>query len=117
MENKTPVLKFNGTAGGYFVASLVSAVMWYVLLVGWPIAFNFMNGWIIDNLEVNGRKMKYEAEYGETFGLLFVGFLLTLVTLGIYSFWFVPKTYRFVVDHSRYVDEAVKPETETAITA
>lgn len=105
MEAKVKPLAFKGTAGGYFIASLVSLVMWYVLIIGWPIAFNFMNAWIVDNLEVNGRKLKYQAEYGETLGFLLVNMILMFITLGIYSFWFVPKSYRFALDHTTYADD------------
>lgn len=63
-----------------------------------------MNGWIVENTEVNGRKLRYEAGYGETLGFLLLGILLIFITLGIYNFWFVPKIYRFVMEHTRYAD-------------
>ncbi len=105
MEGQAKPLAFKGSAGGFFVATIVSVVMWYVLIIGWPIAFNFMNNWIVENLEVNGRKMKYEAGYGEVLGFLLVNIFLIVITLGIYQFWFIPKSYRFVVDHSTYADD------------
>lgn len=104
MNEQSKPLAFKGSAGGFFVASIVSLVMWYILILGWPVAFNFMNAWIVDNLEVNGRKLKYEAGYGEVLGFLLVNLLLVFITFGIYQFWFVPKAYRFVVDHTRYED-------------
>jgi uncharacterized membrane protein YjgN (DUF898 family) len=103
--NSNPV-KFNGTAGGYFVATLVSILTYYIIIFGWPIGFNFVAGWVVDNLEVEGKKMKYSAGYGETLGFLLVNILLIVVTLGIYSFWFIPKSYRFILEHSTYLGEA-----------
>lgn len=103
--NSNPI-KFNGTAGGYFVAFLVELVMMYIFIIGWPIAFNFVAGWIVENLEVEGKKMKYSAGYGETLGFILINVLLIAITFGIYVFWFVPKTYRYVADHSTYVDAA-----------
>jgi len=88
--NSNPV-KFNGTAGGYFVAMLVSVLTYYIIIFGWPIGFNFVAGWVVDNLEVEGKKMKYSAGYGETLGFLLINMLLLIVTLGIYSFWFFQK--------------------------
>lgn len=107
--NTQPV-KFNGTAGGYFVAALVEIVTAYIFIIGWPIGFNFVANWVVSNVEIEGKRMKYSAGYGETLGFLLVNILLILITLGIYAFWFVPKSYRYVVDHTSYEDSAPLPQ-------
>ncbi len=96
-------LAYNGNAGGFFVAFLVVMLTAYIPVFGWPIGLNFMSGWIMDNLEVNGNKVKYSAGYGESLVFILVNVLLVIVTLGIYTFWFYPKMYRYIVDHTSYV--------------
>lgn len=103
-ENKT--FEFSGTPGQYFVVFLVTMVSAYIPIFGWPFGFNYSNKWIADNLTINGRKVKYDAEYVETLVFLLKNILLMIVTFGIYSFWFVPKSYRYILAHSSYVDEA-----------
>lgn len=103
-ENKT--FEFSGTPGQYFVVFLVTLVSAYVPIFGWPFGFNYGNKWIADNLTINGRKVKYQAEYGETLVFLLKNILLMIVTFGIYSFWFVPKSYRYILAHSSFIDEA-----------
>ena len=98
--------EFHGTAGGYFVVFLVTLICAYIPLFGWPIAMNFPLSWIADNATISGRKIKYQAGYGETLKFLFVNLLLTIITFGIYTVWFVPKQYRFIADHAQFVDEA-----------
>jgi len=112
MNGKT--VAFHGKAGGFFVATIVSTVMAYVLVIGWPISLNFFVKWLADNTEINGRKVVYQAGYGETLKLLVVGILLVMVTLGIYMFWFYPKVYRFIADHISYVDDTPAPDTAPA---
>ncbi len=96
--------QFTGTPGDYFVAALVSAICSIIPIFGWPIAFNTMVGWVANGLLVDGKKIKYSAEYGEVLVFLLVNFLLIFVTLGIYTFWYVPKQFRFIADHASYSD-------------
>lgn len=117
MNNSKP-LEFHGTAGGYFVVFLVSAIASYVPFFGWAFALNYTAEWMADNALVNGKKVKYEAGYGESLKFVFVNVLLLIVTLGIYTFWFYPKMYRYVVDHISLASEASAapvpaPETPT----
>lgn len=58
-----------------------------------------------ENALVNGKKVVYKAGYGETLKFIFVNMLLLIITLGIYIFWFTPKSYRYLVDHVVYADE------------
>jgi uncharacterized membrane protein YjgN (DUF898 family) len=97
-------IEFTGKAGDYFVVFIVVAITTYIPLFGWPIGFNYMSTWLTDNILIKGSKIKYTAGYVETLKFLFINLLLTLITLGIYTFWFVPKTYRYVVSHTAFVD-------------
>lgn len=97
--------EFHGTASGYFVVFLVTFITAYIPILGWPIAMNFGLSWAADNLTIDGRKVKYEAGYGETLSFILVNVILIFITLGIYSFWYVPKMYRFVVDHAHYAKD------------
>ncbi|MDB5182519.1 MAG: hypothetical protein JWO47_303 [Candidatus Saccharibacteria bacterium] len=96
--------EFTGTPGGYFVASIISLVTAYIPIFGWPIGYNYMNTWLADNVLINGRKVKYTATYGEVLKFLVVNILLVIVTLGIYSFWFAIKSYKFMASHTSYAD-------------
>jgi|GEM_PF-1318043 len=104
METAKP-LEFKGTAGGYFVFTLVSIVLMYLPILGWAWLLNYSAGWFADNTLVNGKKVYYRADYGETLKFMFINTLLLAVTAGIYLFWFVPKMYRYAVDHTHYFDE------------
>lgn len=118
MENQKPI-EFHATAGSYFVVFLVVGVLTYIPLLGWAFAYNFMAEWVADNGLVNGKKVKYNAGYGETLKFIFVNSLLLLITLGIYIFWFMPKMYTYFANHVSYGGgeatpvAAALPPTET----
>ncbi len=108
MQSNGKVLQFHGGAGEYFVKVILSALLYYVIIFGWPVAFNLMTGYVVDNLTVNGKKLKYSAGYGEVLVFLLINILLLIITFGIYVFWFIPKMYRFIADHTT-VEEAATP--------
>jgi len=108
MEASKP-LEFQGKAGGYFVVWLVSLVMAYIPFLGWAFAFNFTAKWMAENTVVKGKKLAYNAGYGETLGFIVVNVLLLFVTLGIYTFWFVPKSYRYAMSHISEAGDAPAP--------
>lgn len=98
----------------YLVLSLVSALLIYIPLVGPAILLNFSGGWFADHTKVNGRALKYNSSFGESFKMTIIGTLLTLVTLGIYIFWFVPKLYKYVAAHIDFADGGGVPQQQFA---
>ena len=43
-------------------------------------------------------KLQFEGKGDELLGAYIAGFLLTIVTLGIYSFWFIIKMHKFFLE-------------------
>lgn len=95
-------LKFSAGAGSYFVLIIVVAIATYIPILGWAFALNFFADWLTKNTEVNGKEVHFTAGYGESLKFVLINTLLLIVTLGIYTFWFVPKLYRYVADHTAY---------------
>jgi uncharacterized membrane protein YjgN (DUF898 family) len=113
MQPSEKPIQFHGGAGEYFIKNFASIILMYVIIFGWPIAFNLMTGYVVDNLTLNGKKLKYSAGYGEVLVFLLVNILLLIVTLGIWSFWFVPRSYRFIVDHTTIQEAVAAPPPVT----
>ena len=98
-QNTNKPLAFVGEPGGFLVMFIVGYILMLIPLVGFAFSFNYMMKWLVANFKVHGQDLKYEATFGETWVMLFVGALLTIITFGIYTIWFVPKVYRYVCDH------------------
>jgi uncharacterized membrane protein YjgN (DUF898 family) len=96
--------EFHGKAGSFFVVFLVTTITAYIPIFGWPVSMNYGLSWLADNSTIEGRKIRYTAKYGETLKFLFLNLLLLIITFGIYTFWFVPKQYRFIADRTEFVD-------------
>ena len=103
MENKS--FEFTGKAGEFFLVYIIVMVTNFIPIFGWPFAFNYMTNWIEDNVTIKGEKIKYTATYGESLKFLFINILLVMITLGIYIFWFVPKSYRYIATHTQFANE------------
>lgn len=61
------------------------------------------------NLEGQRFGMRFTGEGGELFVIFLVGYLLTLVTLGIYSFWFMAKLFKWQYSNTIVVPEGGAP--------
>ena len=105
MQDTKP-LSFSATPLDYFILSIISIVCVYIPVVGWAFVFNYSAGWFAERTLVNGKKVRYQAGFGESLVFLLKGVLLMIITLGIYSFWFYPKAYRYLADHVSYDDAA-----------
>jgi len=101
-------LEFNASPATYFVTTVVTALCAYVPFFGWAFGFNYMANWVAQNLRVNGKGVVYQAGYAETLKFVTIGTLLTVVTFGVYIFWFTPKAYRYAADHIQYKDEVAE---------
>jgi uncharacterized membrane protein YjgN (DUF898 family) len=56
-------------------------------------------------METNVRKLTFSAKGGNLFVIYLENMLLSLITLGIYSFWGRVNVIRFLYNHTRYLDE------------
>ena len=114
MDNKA--FEFNGKAGDFFIVYIIVLVSYLIPIFGWPFGFNYMTNWIVDNTTIRGEKIKYSAAYGETLKFLFINTILTMITFGIYTFWFIPKTYRFIANHTQFAGASAPEPVQTAPT-
>ena len=102
MEEKNQLVTTNLTPGGTFVYVLVSILASFIPLFGSAFMLNYMAGWVADNSTVGGKKVKFNATYMEALSFTFFNMLWLVLTLGIFIFWFIPRTFRYYADHIEY---------------
>ena len=91
--------KFDGgnDVGGYFGVALLSWILTIItggLALPWAICMR--QRWIAQHTIILDRRAKFIGTGGELFGKYIVWFLLTAITLGIYSFWVGPKMQEWI---------------------
>lgn len=106
-------ITFDGKAGGYFLVFLVTMIFSWIPFLGTAFVLNYSFGWMVNNLTINGKQLRYNATYGEALKFIFINTLLVMITLGIYIFWYAPKAYRFVASHSDFISAPTNPVAST----
>ena len=59
----------------------------------------------LQNLTFKETSIKCDYKIGKYLGIIFPGLFLSIITLGIYSPWFISNIQRFFVDNSSYKDK------------
>lgn len=70
-----------------------------LILIAFVIAF-FIAKLVIENIIYNQSAISFKGTAGKFIGTAFLGFFLTIITLGIYMPWFIRNLHRFFVDNS-----------------
>lgn len=79
---------FDGGLLSYIVHSLLAAVITiFTLGIGTPWGIVLMYRWKIEHTIIEGRRLQFNGTAIDLFGHWIKWFLLTIVSLGIYSFW------------------------------
>ena len=114
LEGTKSIGKFDfvGQGGEFFGIWIVGAILTCItfgIYAAWfqVNQFKFFLG--NTRISVGGTTLsgEFDGTGGEYFGVLFVGTLLTMITLGIYSFWFITNQIRFQTDHTMFRASAV----------
>jgi uncharacterized membrane protein YjgN (DUF898 family) len=99
--------RFDGAGGDLFVTFLVGYLLTAITFgIYGPWFMCKMNKWFAENTKItkNGQEvggMDFVGEGGELLVTFIVGYLLTLVTLGIYMPWFQVKMIKFNADNTK----------------
>lgn len=105
-NGSTYAVQFRGNGGSLFGTMFVGALLT-------SLTFGIYGAWFMvklakfftDNLDVmeNGTKVgsfAFTGEGGELLGTYILGFILTMVTFGIYSFWFAVNIMKYFNNHT-----------------
>ena len=59
--------------------------------------------WDASHTVIEGKRLKFDGTGGQLFGHWIKWFLLTIITLGIYSFWLIIKLKQWRIKHTYFV--------------
>ena len=96
---------FTGGAFSYFFRNLAVALVSSITAgLLYPVMYCWQQRWVAEHTFYNGRKLTFDGKGGQLFGKYIIWFLLTVVTLGIYSLWVPIKMEKWRVSHLHFED-------------
>ena len=104
-------MTFVGQGGELFVTYLVGAILTGITMGIYGFWFavkiqKFNNDNTKFNIEGRAFSLRFTGTGGELFGIMFVGMLLCMVTLGIYYFWMLTKLLKWQLSNTVVVPDA-----------
>ncbi|PKP17727.1 MAG: hypothetical protein CVU06_12835 [Bacteroidetes bacterium HGW-Bacteroidetes-22] len=79
--------------------------LFLLFLVAFFISF-YIAKIIIENFTYKDKPIIFNGKFGKFVGLILVGLLLSIITLGVYMAWFIRNIHRFFVNNSVYENES-----------
>lgn len=70
-----------------------------LFIVAYAIFFYILK-YIIEGFEFKGKSFVFEGTFGQFIGKILSGILLSIITIGIYTPWFVTKMHKFFIDNT-----------------
>ena len=93
--------KFTGGLLGMIGIGILQAlIITFTLGIGTPWAICLKEEWYAKHTIIDGQPLKFDGTGGQLFGNFIKWFLLTIITLGIYSFWLSIKMKQWVTMHT-----------------
>ena len=78
--------------------------------IGFPFALVLLERWRAKHTYIDGQRLRFSGTGLGLCGLLIKSFLLCFVTLGMYSFWVVPRIEQWRIEHTGF-DPTWRPNT------
>ena len=96
--------KFTGGLLGMIGIGILQAIIIFLTLgLGAPWAICLKESWYVNHTIIEGHKLTFDGTGGQLFGNYIKWFLLTIITLGIYSFWLSIKMKQWVTKHTHMI--------------
>lgn len=97
------IYQFRGGAASWFGTQLLGAIIIICTLgICYPFAVVLLERWRAENTYLNGRQLRFVGTGWGIFGLWMKWLLLSIITLGIYTFWVYPRLMQWKVESTVY---------------
>lgn len=111
MARKSGRFQFEGGAGTYLgTAILATLITVFTLSICFPFALVLTERWRAKHTYIDGQRLVFSGTGMGLFGLWIKWLPLTIITVGIYSFWVAPRIQQWRVEHTDF-DPARAPNT------
>ena len=107
MSHQPTRFTFDGGAGTYLGTGLLGALITlFTLGICYPFAVVLTQRWRAKHSYIDGQQLVFTGTGWGLFGLWIKWFLLIVVTVGIYSFWVMPRVEKWKWEHTTFAAPA-----------
>lgn len=100
---KSTSFKFDGGAGDYIGTAILAFLLTlFTLGLGVPWATVMLQRWRARHTIVNGRRLVFLGSGASLFGYYIKWWFFTVITLGLYSFWVIPRMIQWVTENTDF---------------
>ena len=93
--------KFTGGLLGLIGISILQGIIiGFTFGLATPWAVCYLWNFIISHTIVDGSRLRFDGSGAELFGQWIIWLILIFVTCGIYSFWVMPRMFKWVASHT-----------------
>ena len=78
---------------------IASLIISFTFGIATPWAICFMMKFVIGHTIIDGRRLSFDGNGAQLFGNWIKWLILMFITFGIYSFWVIPRLYKWVATH------------------
>lgn len=99
----TQIYQFRGGAASWFGTQILGIVITNCTIgICYPFAVVLVERWRAKNTYLYGRQMQFVGTGWGIFGMWIKWLLLSIITLGIYTFWVYPRLMQWKVEKTVY---------------
>jgi len=99
-RSDVPAFRFDGGAATYWGTGLLAfLVTTFTLGLAFPFALVLLLRWKAKHTYIEGRQVSFDGTGFGLFGNWLKWMFLTVITVGIYSFWIQPRLIKWSVEH------------------
>lgn len=98
--DRTKVSGWDGSVFDTFVNGLIaSLIISCTCGIATPWAICYMMKFVVGHATIDGKKLSFDGDGVQLFGLWIKWWFLCLITCGIYSLWVTPELYKWACKH------------------
>ena len=86
---------------------LIFPLMLLLIVIAFALMF-YIAKLTIENIIYRDKSIEFNGSFGNFIGAFLLGFFLCIMTLGVYTAWFIRDIHRFFIDNSSYDSNSLK---------
>jgi uncharacterized membrane protein YjgN (DUF898 family) len=103
----TMILKMKEIQSAESPSLLILPLIIVLVIIAFVLHF-YITKLTIENMVYKDKSIEFTGTFGGFIGIVLLGFFLSIITLGIYTPWFIRDLNRFFIDHSSYNSQMFK---------